>query len=139
VNRRDYPKRIINPCLHFKQSVLEMCHCGRTTRNAVKFTGSHESIKLKLCCLSILEGAEWGQRQTLQQHGSFWPELFTAEAYGGFAPILQPPNPPSSQAVISYPSMTSTSLTNLHPTPVSQLDITGATDRLPSFMRPVLP
>lgn len=92
---RDYAKRIISPCLDFEQNILEAYHCGRATRNAAKFTGSYNSIKLKLC-LSILEGAEQRQRQGLYSSTeAFWPELFTAEAYGGFARTLQPPNPQS--------------------------------------------
>lgn len=83
-----------NPCLDFKQNILEACNCGRAIRNAVKFIGSHNSIRLKLCCLSILVGAERGQRQRLYSSTkSFWPELFTAEPYRGFACTLQPPNP----------------------------------------------
>lgn len=46
------------PCLDLKQNILEAYNCGRAIRNAVKFIGSHNSIKLKLCCLSILVGAE---------------------------------------------------------------------------------
>lgn len=82
------------PCLDFKQSILEAYNCGRAIRNAVKFIGWHNSIKLKLCCLSILVGAEWGQRQRRRSSPeAFWPELFTAESYRGFACTLQPPNP----------------------------------------------
>lgn len=54
MKRRDYARRIINPYLDFKQTILKAYHCGRAARNAAKFTGSHNSIKLKLCCLAFL-------------------------------------------------------------------------------------
>lgn len=96
MKRRDYARRIINPYLDFKQTILKAYHCGRAARNAAKFTGSHNSIKLKLCCLAFLRELNGDRgRDPTAALKLFWPELFTAEAYRGFAPTLQTPNPQS--------------------------------------------
>lgn len=98
MKRRDYARRIINPYLDFKQTILEAYNCGRAARNAAKFTGSHNSIKLKLCCLSILEGAEWGQRQRLYSS----TEAFLAWAlhcWGLQRICTHPADPKSSELV----------------------------------------
>lgn len=126
VKRRNYARRTINPCLDFKQNISETYNCGREQETQQSLLAHIPHLSL-----NIFEGAKQGQRLYSSAEG-FWPELITAEAYEGFAPTLQPPNPQSSSSSDQLPQ-------NVHPTLVSQQDATGTADRSPHITWPVLP